>query len=345
MSSTASEPCAFCDIVAGRAPATIVASDPLTIAFLDQRQFHPGHVLVVPRAHIADVRDADEATGAALMASVGRIARGVAGTFPNEGLSVWHSIGAAADQEVPHLHFHVHPRRLHDGLLRVYPRAPAQPDRGTLDEWGARLRHVLTGVVLLALLWASPAAAQPAHRFDAAVQVVVASVPQFDGSDFGVGGRLAWHTNDVLSFEGELNVYPDEFPGSNARFSQGSFSRRRVEGLFGVTAGVRLGTLRPFAKVRAGFLDVEAPSEPVVCILIFPPPLSCTLAGGRTLPAFELGAGVEVGVTPRMFLRIEGGDRILKYPGPAFIETSGDFRDDAFFAHGFRFAAGGGVRF
>jgi hypothetical protein len=36
---------------------------------------------------------------------------------------------------------------------------------------------------------------------------------------------------------------------------------------------------------------------------------------------------------------------MLKYPGPAFIETTGEFRDDAFFGHGFRFAAGGGVRF
>ena len=345
MSSQTPGSCAFCDIVAERTPASVVASDALTVAFLDLRQFHPGHVLVVPRAHVADVREADDATSAALMVSVARVARAVSDAFPNDGMSVWHSIGPAADQEVPHLHFHVHPRRLNDGLLRVYPSAPAHPDRGTLDEWGAKLRYVLTGVVLLALIWAAPAAAQPTHRFDAAVQVVVASVPQFDGSDFGVGGRLAWRTNEVLSFEGELNVYPDAYPSSNARSSQGSFSRRRVEGLFGVTAGVRLGTLRPFGKFRAGFLDVQGPSEPVVCILIFPPPLSCTLAGGRTLPAFDLGAGLELDVTPRMFLRIEGGDRMLKYPGPAFIETTGEFRDDAFFAHGFRFAAGGGWRF
>jgi hypothetical protein len=200
-------------------------------------------------------------------------------------------------------------------------------------------------LVTLIVLWALPAAAQPAHRFDAAMQVVVASLPQFDGSDFGLGGRLAWHPNGVLSFEGELNVYPDAYPSRNARFSQGSFSRRRVEGLFGITAGVRLGTLRPFAKARAGFLDVQGPSQPVACILIFPPPLSCTLAGGRTLPAFDLGAGMELDVAPRMFLRIEGGDRILKYPGPAFVEATGEFRDDAFLAHGFRFAAGGGWRF
>ena len=337
MSSTAANPCAFCDIVAGRAPATIVSSDPLTVAFFDQRQFHPGHVLVVPRAHIADVREADEETGAALMASVGRVARGVAGTFPNEGLSVWHSIGAAADQEVPHLHFHVHPRRLHDGLLRVYPSAPAYPERGMLDAWGAKLRAVLAALVVL---WAAPAAAQPAERFEAAVHVAASSLPQFEGSDFGVGGRLAWRADDLLTYEAELTVFPGEYPGGDAI----SFTRRRVEGLFGLTAGVRFGRLRPFAKFRAGFLDVQAAAEPVPCILIFPPPLSCTLAGGRTVPAFDVGGGVELDLTRRSFIRVEASDRMLKYPGPAF-DAEGVLQDESFYGHSFRFAAGVGVRF
>jgi len=143
MASDAPHGCAFCDIVAGRTPATIVAGDALTVAFLDLRQFHPGHVLVVPRTHLADVREADAATAAAIIANVARMAQAVSSVFPNDGLSVWHSIGPAADQEVPHLHFHVHPRRLGDGLLRVYPSAPAQPDRGTLDDWGAKLRQAL----------------------------------------------------------------------------------------------------------------------------------------------------------------------------------------------------------
>lgn len=146
--SAAAATCAFCDVIAGRTPATIVASDALIVAFMDLRQFHPGHVLVVPRAHLGDVRDADSQTGAALMASVGRIARAVGDVFPNDGMSVWHSIGPAADQEVPHLHFHVHPRRMHDGLLRVYPHAPAHPDRRTLDAWGAQLREGLAAARL-----------------------------------------------------------------------------------------------------------------------------------------------------------------------------------------------------
>ena len=336
MSSQAPGSCAFCDIVAARTPATVVASDALTLAFLDLRQFHPGHVLVVPRAHVADVRDADDVTSAALMASVARVARAVGDTFPNEGMSVWHSIGPAADQEVPHLHFHVHPRRLRDGLLRVYPSQPAHPDRGTLDDWGAKLRAMLAVLVLLCV--ALPATAQPAQRVEAAAHVAVASLPEFEGSDVGIGGRLAWHADDLLSFEGELTLFPGEHPDFPL-----PFSRRRVEGLFGVTAGVRFGRLRPFAKFRAGFLDVQESDEPRACILIFPPPLSCTLAAGRTLAVFDVGGGVELNLTPRTFLRVEAGDRLVKYPGPVVVFSG--VTDESFYGHSMRFAAGAGVRF
>lgn len=132
--------CTFCRIAAGLEPASLVHADDQVLAFVDLRQFHPGHVLVVPRRHLADVRELDEATGAALMAMVARVTRAVAAAFPNEGLSVWHSIGEAAFQEVPHLHFHVHPRRLGDEVLRVYPHGPATPDRAVLDGHAAMLR-------------------------------------------------------------------------------------------------------------------------------------------------------------------------------------------------------------
>jgi len=136
--------CVFCKIVRGTEPASLVWEDELTLAFMDLRQFHAGHTLVIPRRHLCDVRDLDFALGAALMASVARITRAVAGAFPNRGLSVWHSIGEAADQEVPHLHIHVHPRLVGDCLLRVYPCAPAVPDRTVRDKYAEALRAHLS---------------------------------------------------------------------------------------------------------------------------------------------------------------------------------------------------------
>ena len=132
--------CVFCDIASTSAPASIVCEDADAVAFLDLRQFHPGHVLVIPRSHVPDVRDLDTATGTAVMGMLSRVTRAVGRAFPNEGLSIWSSIGEAAFQEVPHLHFHVHPRLRGDGVLKVYPRPPALPGRQVLADYAGHIR-------------------------------------------------------------------------------------------------------------------------------------------------------------------------------------------------------------
>lgn len=138
-----SDRCVFCAIVEGRLRASVVAEDEATMAFLDLRQGNPGHTLVIPRQHVPDVRALDEQTGARLMATLARVTRAVDAAFPNEGLSIWHSIGPAAFQEVPHLHLHILPRRTGDGLLRVYATLPEDTDRATLDGYAERVRRQL----------------------------------------------------------------------------------------------------------------------------------------------------------------------------------------------------------
>jgi histidine triad (HIT) family protein len=135
--------CVFCEIMAGRAPGHVVYRGELTVVFIDPRQHNPGHVLVVPRTHINDIRQLDPQSGAGMMATLIKVARAVDRAFPNEGLSLWHSVGPAAFQEVPHMHMHVHPRRLGDGLLRVYPGAPVDADPDARASYAERLRQVL----------------------------------------------------------------------------------------------------------------------------------------------------------------------------------------------------------
>ncbi|MGY1459311.1 HIT family protein [Luteimonas sp. A534] len=135
--------CIFCAIAQGKAPASVICENELALAIVDLRQFHPGHTLVIPRQHLQDVRELDDATGASLMAMVSRITRAVGRAFPNQGLSLWHSIGEAAFQEVPHLHIHIHPRLIGDDVLRVYPQLPASTERSTLDSYAEALRSHL----------------------------------------------------------------------------------------------------------------------------------------------------------------------------------------------------------
>jgi hypothetical protein len=191
----------------------------------------------------------------------------------------------------------------------------------------------------LVLLGARGAAAQSSDaRFELAAQVPVSMSSQFDRTDIGVGGRFAWHPSTWLGLESEVVLYPQAFP------DRVPFSRRRVEGLFGATLGPQYARARPFLKLRGGFLNVQEAPQPLACILIFPPPLSCELAVGRTLPAFDLGGGIELSATARTFARVEAGDRILRYPGPV-LDLDRVRRNGAFFGHDFRFSAGAGLRF
>ncbi len=135
--------CVFCGIAQHREHADIVFEDDLTVAFIDLRQFNAGHTLIIPRRHYHDVRELDGTAGAALMATVSLVTRAVSNAFPNQGISIWSSIGEAAFQEVPHLHIHVHPRLYNDNILRVYPSDPQLPDKDTRSSYAARIRHQL----------------------------------------------------------------------------------------------------------------------------------------------------------------------------------------------------------
>ncbi|MER6830804.1 HIT domain-containing protein [Streptosporangium sp. NPDC000563] len=102
-------PCVFCAIIAGSAPATIVRAWPDTIAISPRRPVTPGHTLVIPRVHVADVGQ-DVGVSAATMMRAAELAAN------HPDANVITSRGAAATQTVFHLHLHVVPRTLGDGL-------------------------------------------------------------------------------------------------------------------------------------------------------------------------------------------------------------------------------------
>jgi hypothetical protein len=201
------------------------------------------------------------------------------------------------------------------------------------------LRSVVILVLTFHLLTADVAFAQPtANSFEIGGQIATTSLRQFDGSDLGGGGRVGWRPARTIGVEAEVNIYPGDFPD---RFA---FTRARVEGLFGVTAGPTFGRLSVFGRLRPGFVVFREAPEAIACIAIYPPPLSCTLAAGDTLFATDLGGGVEVAATRKAFVRVDAGDRIIKYPGPSF-DANGMVRTDPFISHDFRVTAGAGLRF
>ena len=174
-------------------------------------------------------------------------------------------------------------------------------------------------------------------QFQVGIHLAVVNSSEFDKTDVGVGGLLSWRPGGLFGADAELTFYPSDFGDDPV------FSASRVEGLFGVTVGPRIGAIRPFVKIRPGFVAFAEAPAPFACIAIFPPPLACQL-GGHTGFALDIGGGVEYQMTARTFVRVDAGDRAVKYPGPVF-ETDGTVQDESFFGHDFRFQIGGGVRF
>ncbi len=137
--------CIFCDIVAGRAPASLVYRDDVCCAFLDIRPVNEGHVLVIPVRHAASLAEMDEATGGHLFAVARRIASALRhADLPCEAVNLFLADGVAAGQEVFHVHLHVIPRYHGDGFgLRFGPGYGERPARADLDALAARLRKRL----------------------------------------------------------------------------------------------------------------------------------------------------------------------------------------------------------
>ena len=98
--------CIFCQIAALGKPARVVFEDELCIAFEDVHPKAPVHVLVVPRKHIATLRDgtdADESLLGHLLLICSRVAE-------IKGIQSYRTVintNAEAGQTIYHLHIHV----------------------------------------------------------------------------------------------------------------------------------------------------------------------------------------------------------------------------------------------
>ena len=136
--------CVFCRIVAGEIPAEVVAREPEVVAFLDTHPLADGHVLVVPRAHVALLEDLEPAAADALLRAVVRLARPVREALGAAGTTIGVNNGEATGQTIPHVHFHIVPRWPGDGagsIHTIFPRRTSRP----LAEVGAAIRRARGG--------------------------------------------------------------------------------------------------------------------------------------------------------------------------------------------------------
>jgi diadenosine tetraphosphate (Ap4A) HIT family hydrolase len=139
--------CVFCEIVAGRAPASFVHRDERVAGFMDIRPVNPGHLLVVPAAHAPNLADVDPVTGAQMFTLAQRLAAAVRTSGVRcDGVNLLLADGAPAGQEVFHAHLHVIPRFAGDGFGFRFARSHGPPpSRGNLDRTADAIRRGAVG--------------------------------------------------------------------------------------------------------------------------------------------------------------------------------------------------------
>ena len=138
------EDCIFCKIVKGHERSTVVYEDDHSLGFLDIYPLNPGHTLVIPKKHYPTMNEMPPEEVGRLFITVAKIMKGVQKATRADGINIGQSNGAAASQEVFHVHVHIIPRFNHDsqgGLTFPERKKMEHVEKETV---GKQIKHAIT---------------------------------------------------------------------------------------------------------------------------------------------------------------------------------------------------------
>ncbi len=118
------ETCPFCHIP----PGQIVLDSPLCLAKWDIFPVTEGHILIIPKRHVANYFDATPEERQALWDMVEKAKKHLDSLQQPDGYNIGINIGETAGQTIFHLHIHLIPRR-----------------RGDVERPRGGVRHVIPG--------------------------------------------------------------------------------------------------------------------------------------------------------------------------------------------------------
>jgi histidine triad (HIT) family protein len=131
--------CLFCKIVNGEIPCTKVYENEMVLSFMDISPMNDGHLLVIPKTHGSTILELPETDFLAVMSATKKIAEAVKKALNPDGINILQLNGEAANQVVPHLHVHIVPRWLGDGLT-VSKWVPVQGDMEQISQFGEKIK-------------------------------------------------------------------------------------------------------------------------------------------------------------------------------------------------------------
>lgn len=140
-----SEQCPFCVIPRGDdAEGLVVARGEECYAVLNLHPYNPGHLMVIPYRHVAELEDLTEAESHELMTMTQAALRTIKTVSQPRGVNVGLNLGSAAGGSLSsHLHQHVVPRWVGDanfitvtGNTKVIPQLLGQTRELLAEAWG-----------------------------------------------------------------------------------------------------------------------------------------------------------------------------------------------------------------
>jgi histidine triad (HIT) family protein len=137
MATEETMPTIFSRIIAGEIPSVRIYEDSVCIVILDIAPMAKGHCLVIPRECWPTVAECPAEAFAHLMEVVRKVDARLRAVLGADATNIMINNGPAAGQEVPHLHIHVIPRMLDDGLRMKIVKQTYGP--GEMQQFGQRL--------------------------------------------------------------------------------------------------------------------------------------------------------------------------------------------------------------
>ncbi len=133
--------CLFCKIVAGKVPAAKIFEDDDVLAFMDIGPISDGHSLVIPKQHFEKLHECPPEVLIKVASQLGKIAGAVVAAMNSDGYNILCNNGRAAGQLVKHLHFHIIPRNVSDGVFNRWP--SYKYEDGKIEAISAEIREKL----------------------------------------------------------------------------------------------------------------------------------------------------------------------------------------------------------
>jgi histidine triad (HIT) family protein len=135
--------CILCQLVRGESPVSIVYEDEKILVFPTLEPVNPGHLLIIPKAHVAYLSDLEPEAAGYIMMIAHRLASAIKRSKYNcEGINLFVADGEAAGQEVFHFHLHIYPRYKGDGFGFKYDKTRhfVLMKRAEMDEIAGEIR-------------------------------------------------------------------------------------------------------------------------------------------------------------------------------------------------------------